>query len=105
GNGHGQFERACELALAALESMVLFEGRGTLAAKAGNGDRVVGRVHLDIRLEHAWQLRGEDERVGSLVHVDGGSPAALSGRITVQALLNRQQIAQRIPSGKRHTAS
>jgi hypothetical protein len=39
------------------------------------------------------------------VHVDRGSPAVLSWRVPVQALLNGQQIAQRIPTGERHTAS
>ena len=78
---------------------------GPLAPHAGQRDAVIGGLDGDVGLEDARQFGGEDVRLGGLVQVDRWLPAGRPGRETVQALLDGEQVAQRIPAGKRHRSA
>ena len=63
----------------------------------------VVKADLDVVPLQPGQFRGEDVGVGGLVEIDRRRPAgALVARRAVHALLEREQIAQRIPAREGH---
>src|SRR4029453_327648 len=102
-NVGGEREAAEEGAVAALNAME------TLARHVGLGPRplqdqlAVVKPNLDVVSLQPWQLRGDDVSVRGLVEIDRRRPPrALVAREPLHALLEREEIAQRIPACKGH---
>ena len=88
--------------MSALETVELLAGDGTLLPHAGQGEAAVAGLNVDVVSFDARNLGGQDVGVRGFVEVDRGLPASGPGRKPVQALLDREEIAKRIPAGKRH---
>ena len=88
--------------MAALETVELLAGDGALLTRTGQGEAAVAGLNVDVVSFDARNLGGQDVGVRGFIKVDRGLPASGPGRKTVQALLDREQIAKRIPAGKRH---
>ena len=100
--GDGSANDARELAVAAFDLVILL-ARDARVAAALQRDAPV--VHLDAHLfaRYTRQLGGHDERVGGLAQIDGRRPALGAGRgQPLEPMLNRQQVAERIPACKGH---
>jgi elongation factor P len=83
--------------------MVLLAGDAGIAATL-QGDTAV--VHLDANLlaRQAGQLRRHDEGVGGFTEVHGWRPALRARRQPLEAVLDGQQVAQRVPASKSHVS-
>ena len=101
-NRQRKLKRAAERAVPALHAVVLLAGRLALGAHARQRQSSVEHLNLKVLALEARQLRGDRVLVGGLVEVDGRHPSRGAGREPVEPLLNGQQVADRIPSGKRH---
>ena len=88
--------------MAALETVELLAGDGAFLTRTGQGEAAVAGLNVDVVSFDAWNFGGQDVGVGRFVEVNRGLPAGGPGRKTVQALLDREQIPERIPAGKRH---
>lgn len=97
-----KLEGAAEAAVSAFEAVVLFAGNLTFPTLSRNLYPPVVHLYVHVVSAKARQFRGDDVLVSGFVNVYRWSPAGWRGRKAVQALLNGQQIANRIPSRKRH---
>ena len=100
--GRRQREGARELAVAALDLVVLLAGHARVAAAL---QRQAAVLHFDAHLlaRQAREFGGDDEGVGRLAEVDGRRPALRAGRgQPLEPMLNGEQIAQRVPACKGH---
>ena len=97
-----QHERAAELAVAALDLVILL-ARDARFAAALQRQPVVVHVDADLFARQARQLGGENERVRRFRtgRRQAPSPAA-HGRKPLEAVLNADQIAERVPARKDH---
>jgi elongation factor P len=106
-DGFRQCEGTREPAVPALDAMVLLAGHfvsgGPAGARTANHDTVVFGVDLDLIACESRKFRGEDELGGRFVQVDRWRPA---GRVSPDKLpdllVQREQIAQRIPTREGH---
>ena len=65
-------------------------------------------MHVDAHLlaRQARELGGEDERIAGFAQIDGGRPALRPmRRKAFEAVLNADQIAERVPARKDHDSS
>jgi len=104
-NRQRQLKGAAERSVAALDAMILLAGGRTLAACARHREPTVVKLDIDLAAGQPWHFSGDDVCVGGLVEINGRSPACGAGREAVQALLNREQVADRIPPGKGHLST
>src|SRR5689334_6003440 len=82
--------------------MELFARHGPLLPHARQDEASVAALDVDLVAVHAGDFGGQDVRVRSFVEVDRGLPPSGTRREAVQALLDRQEIAERIPPCKGH---
>jgi len=88
--------------VAALETVELLAGDRTLLPHAAQGEAAVAGLNVDVVAFDARNLGGQDVGVGGFVEVNRGLPAGGPRREPVQALLDREQIPERIPPCERH---
>ena len=97
-----QLERPLKRAVAALEAMELFAGHWPLLPHAGQHEAAVAGLDVDIVAVYSGDFGGEDVRLRRFVEIDRGLPSRGPWREAVQALLDREEIAERIPACKGH---
>ena len=100
-----QREGAREAAVPALDAMILLAGTSSTAAgaRAANHDAAVFGVDVDLIARESGKFRGEDELGRRFVEVDRRRPAGRVGADELPDLLvQREQIAQRIPPREGH---
>src|SRR4051812_11657286 len=94
--------RACEGAVAALDEGEMLARAEARLALAGERQPPVVKMNLDVAAGDAGKLRRDDVVVGRLVQIDRRFPPGMSGRESIQALLDGQQVANRIPAREGH---
>ena len=97
-----QHERAHELAVTAFDLVILL-ARNARFAPALQRQPVV--VHVDAHLfaRQTRELGGEHKGVGGFAEIDGGRPALRAmRRQALEAVLDADQIAERVPARKDH---
>ena len=88
--------------MAAFDAVILLAGH-LAAALAANDDAALLGVDLDVVACEPGKLRGQDERAARLVEIDRRRPAGGVGADDLtDLLLQREQIAKRIPACKSH---
>src|SRR5262249_48363614 len=98
-----KLERAAERAVAALDQVVLLTGsNSSLATRPRKRETVVVELDVDVVAREAGEFRRQDIRVRRFEQIDARGPAGLTGGKTVQPLLNRQQVTERVPACKGH---
>ena len=102
-DGDGEVERAAEAAVATLDPVILFARLLAFVSQTRECDPAVV-VHRDLKIVSidAGQFRDDDVLVGRLEEIDRRSPPCRAGSKTVQALLNGEQVSNRIPARERH---
>src|SRR5258706_11583973 len=101
----GQHERARETAVAAFDAVGFLTRRLTADTFAADHDPALFRVNLDVIAAQAGDLDRQDERVRNFVEVDRRGPAKRVGAHQLpQLVLEREEIAPRIPSSKGHVS-
>ena len=99
-------KRARKTAVAAFDAMVLLAGVLAAGACAANDDAALLGVNLDLVAGESGKLGGQHEDVRGFVEIDRRRPA---GRVVAderpELLVEREQIAQRIPPREGHDSA
>ena len=87
-------------------NLVILLARDARLAAALQRQAVFVNVDSHLLAREAGQLGGEDERVGGLAEVDGRRPALRAvRREALEAMLDADQIAERVPARKDHDSA
>ncbi len=91
--------------MAAFDLVILLALLARLAA-ALERQAVVVNINADLLARQTGELGGEYERLARFAQVHGGRPSLRSmGRKAFEAVLNADQIAERVPAREHHDSS
>lgn len=102
--GDWKVDRADKAAVSSLEPMKLLARCAAITSLARQSEASVVDVDLKILEAHAREFGCDDERVWCLEKVERRLPPDRSWCKTVQTLLDRKQVSNRIPASKRHVS-